>query len=137
MTTQTADFSRMTSLLAAIAKQLDIITRHILPVAPNYRYPLKKYWQFNWDGIDAIVLKRDEEGPTLVKWGNYTWKRRSGGGKFGTAVCSHDLTAKMKTGIPVIVGLSPSKIGLTLNQWMGAPRQMGNRHPSSPVRFRP
>lgn len=86
MTTQPLDLSRMTSLLAAIAKQLDIITRHILPVAPNYRYPLKKYWQFNWDGIDAIVLKRDEEGPTLVKWGNYTWKRRSGGGKFGTAV---------------------------------------------------
>lgn len=86
MSTQTVDLSRMTSLLAAIAKQLDIITRHILPVAPNYRYPLKNYWEFNWDGIDAIVLKRDDEGPTLVKWGNYTWKRRSGGGKFGTAV---------------------------------------------------
>jgi hypothetical protein len=86
MTLQTADISRMTALLAAIAKQLDIITRHILPVAPNYRYPLKKYWQFNWDGIDASVLRRDEEGPTLVKWGNYTWKRRSGAGKFGKAV---------------------------------------------------
>ena len=84
--TSNSELSRIASLLSAIAKQLDTITRHIMPVAPNYRHPLKRYWQFDWEGIDAIVLQRDEEGVSVVKWGNYTWKRRSGSGKFGKAI---------------------------------------------------
>ncbi|KKK58649.1 hypothetical protein LCGC14_3042320, partial [marine sediment metagenome] len=53
---------------------------------PNFRRSLNEYATFNWFSIDANPVRETGDGINEVDWGGYTWRRRSGTGKFGNAI---------------------------------------------------
>ena len=53
---------------------------------PEYQRPLRDYAS-NWPAtIGARVLKSDVNGPTHVQWAGHIYTRRSGAGKYGSAI---------------------------------------------------
>lgn len=44
---------------------------------PRMVKPLSEYEGFDWSVINATVVARDKDGPSLVEWGGFQWKRRS------------------------------------------------------------
>ena len=53
---------------------------------PNFRRSLSEYASFNWVSIEANPVRETRDGINEVDWGGYTWRRRSGTGKFGNAI---------------------------------------------------
>ncbi len=53
---------------------------------PSFRRSLAEYAAFNWFSIDANPVREASDGINEVDWGGYTWRRRSGTGKFGNAI---------------------------------------------------
>ncbi|KKM93085.1 hypothetical protein LCGC14_1211960 [marine sediment metagenome] len=53
---------------------------------PNFRRSLAEYAAFNWFSIEANPVREASDGINEVDWGGYTWRRRSGTGKFGNAI---------------------------------------------------
>lgn len=74
------------ALLMAIAKQMEILIEYSAPLSPNYQYPLKAFYGFNWGSIGAEPLGKDKYGVNGVRWNGQVFTRRSKGGKFGDAI---------------------------------------------------
>ena len=87
---QVKDFTKIllsqTKQLARVADALEIIARNTAPEAPNYQRPIGEYASFDWDSIGAEITDRDDDGPTVVSWGDFTWLRRSPQNKFAEAI---------------------------------------------------
>jgi hypothetical protein len=50
------------------------------PAEPNYRFPFKDFFNFDWGRIGAKVIQSDEYGPSTVEWnGHANWTRRYAG----------------------------------------------------------
>lgn len=77
--------ARNTKLLANILEQLQ---RETAVLEPNYRRDLAEFGAFDWNSIGAIIVARDEYGPTKVEWAGHHWLRRnsSPNDKFGSAI---------------------------------------------------
>ncbi len=69
-----------------IADALESVARSLAPEAPNYQRQLAEFADFDWSNINAKVISTDDDGPTHVEWGEYTWQRRSPQNKFGQAI---------------------------------------------------
>lgn len=78
------------AVLAGIEERLAEIASYIAPAeqrdAPNIERPLEAFGTFDWDSIDATVVKADDFGPALVEWRGKMFKRRSPENKFGAAI---------------------------------------------------
>jgi hypothetical protein len=75
-----------TKQLARVADALEIVARNTAPEAPNYQRPIGEYTGFDWDSIGAEVIGSDDDGPTVVSWGDFTWQRRAPQNKFAEAI---------------------------------------------------
>ena len=71
---------------ARVADALEIVARNTAPEAPNYQRPIGEYTGFDWDSIGAEVIGSDDDGPTVVSWGDFTWQRRAPQNKFAEAI---------------------------------------------------
>lgn len=76
----------LNGILMVMATDLGRIAQNTAPAAPNYRASLDAYAIYNWPGIGAEIVDSDGQGPTIIRWGSYQWKRRSGAGKYGRAI---------------------------------------------------
>jgi len=75
-----------TRQLARVADTLEIVARNTAPEAPNYQRPIGEYASFDWYSIGAEVIGSDDDGPTVVSLGDFTWQRRAPQNKFGEAI---------------------------------------------------
>ena len=71
---------------ARLADALESVARSLAPEAPNYQRQLAYYSSFDWSSIGARIVSSDDDGPSHVEWGEYTWQRRSPQNKFGEAI---------------------------------------------------
>src|SRR3990172_8911486 len=80
--------SAQNAILTLIAESLDALAKAQLGAqpAPDLRYPLENYKNFDFVSIGAEVAGQDRHGPTGVTWGGRLFGRRNGAGKFGRAI---------------------------------------------------
>jgi hypothetical protein len=78
--------NRLLILLGEIAASLGEINRHLVPEAPNYRRSLGEFGTFDWNTINAQVVRRDEFGPSQVEWMDNVYTRRAPDNKFDVAI---------------------------------------------------
>ncbi len=80
----------LSQLLNHSIKQNALLTQIALATQerePGYRRQLTEYARFDWNSIGAVVLDRDESGPTKVEWGGHQWLRRHANqSKYGSAI---------------------------------------------------
>jgi len=72
--------------LTRIADALERLANNGKPVEPGFVRPIEEYASFDWDSIGAVVMRSDQDGPTHVEWGGFTWTRRSPQNKFEPSV---------------------------------------------------
>lgn len=73
-------------LIAAIEKLAAALTSAVPAGEPDYRYPLRDYFEFDWASLAATAVSSDEYGATRVSHHGKLYTRRSGSGKFGEAI---------------------------------------------------
>jgi hypothetical protein len=73
------------AVLDRIARALETIALSNAP-APNFVKSIEAYSGFDFTSIGALVKGRDQNGPTELEWGGYSWTRRSPNNKFGEAI---------------------------------------------------
>lgn len=70
--------------LTSIAESLAQMAAANLPAEPNYRFPFKEFFTFDWGRIGARVVQGDEYGPSVIEWnGHANWTRRYAAAKGG------------------------------------------------------
>ena len=84
-TAATTSLTALTAVLERIAIAVEQIASATL-AAPSYRHSLADFRQFDWPGIGAHAIDRDDYGVTAVQWNGHLWTRRSNDGKFGLAI---------------------------------------------------
>lgn len=71
------------AFLAAIIAELHGIRAALEAMAianspePRMVKSLAEFKDFDWGGINAMVVGKDKDGPTIVEWSGFQWKRRS------------------------------------------------------------
>lgn len=73
-------------LVAAIEKLAAALMSAAPAGEPDYRYPLRDYFDFDWSSLAATPVASDEHGATRVSHHGKLYTRRSGAGKFGEAI---------------------------------------------------
>ena len=92
--------SEQNEILQMVAASLKGVESHLRQIAissnpaPNYQRPLSDYPGFDWFSIGASVLKRDDDGATIVEWNGQVFTRRSPNNKFDTIVWFSRCTGK-------------------------------------------
>lgn len=76
----------MERLVAAIEKLADALMSAAPAGEPDYRYPLRDYFEFDWGSLGATPVASDPHGATRVSHGGKLYTRRAGAGKFGEAI---------------------------------------------------
>lgn len=71
-------------LLERIANALEKIAPK--ESAPDLKYELEDFKDFNWTAIDATVTTSDQYGPAIVLWGGNRYIRRSPNNSWGAAI---------------------------------------------------
>lgn len=73
--------------LLRIAAALEKLAAASLPQAPDHRFPIGDYGDFDWGKIGATVIRGDRTGPGVVEWNGYTFVRRvAESAKYGKAI---------------------------------------------------
>lgn len=67
----------------AVQKQKVESQQPTVKKAPNYSRRLAEFLNFDWSSIQATVEESDDDGPTIVRWEERLFKRRTGNQTFG------------------------------------------------------
>ena len=92
--------SEQNEILQMVAASLKGVESHLRQIAissnpaPNYQRALSDYPGFDWFSIGASVLKRDDDGATIVEWNGQVFTRRSPNNKFDAIVWFSRCTGK-------------------------------------------
>ena len=86
---------RQMQALERIANALERISPQ---TAPNYQYPLESFKSFDWNSIQAKVIKSDQYGAAVVRWNGKQYIRRSPSNKYNPAVWFSRCTGKSDDG---------------------------------------
>lgn len=85
-----------------IADAIDQITRlveRMLPAkAPDVVFDISQFATFDWASIGAVVVQKDNCGPTVVNWRGQPFFRRSPNNKFAAAIWFSRCTGKDERG---------------------------------------
>ena len=82
-------FDALLGMLGELVVSLDRIARNTQPAAPeepDMQRPIEAFVGFDWDSIEATVVKADEFGAALLEHSGRLWTRRSPANKFGEAI---------------------------------------------------
>jgi hypothetical protein len=99
---------RLDSLIALLTEQnlifremqrsLQTIAGSFWSVAPNIQKPIGAYPGFDWSSIGATVLKKDDDGPSIVECNGKVYKRRAPDNKFEASIWFSRCTGKDSDG---------------------------------------
>ncbi|MDR3572822.1 MAG: single-stranded DNA-binding protein [Anaerolineaceae bacterium] len=72
--------------ISRIADALEKLANNGEPVSPDLVRPIEDFSKFEWESINASVVRFDSDGPTHVEYDGAVWTRRSPQNKYDSAI---------------------------------------------------
>lgn len=91
-------FNCLNLQLNRIADSLEVLARPGQDYSPNYVKPIEEYTSFDWQSINASVVRTDRDGPTHIQWNGQVYTRRSPSNKFEPAIWFSRAAGKSEEG---------------------------------------